>query len=218
MDTHPVLDWKARFNTESLDYKIDRLTAAPMKGRNCTWKRTLWLDQGNEGACTGFGLSHVLGTTPRRVGGIDNPYAQQRYYRARQEDQWPGENYDGSSVLGAMEAAKDDGIITSYHWATTLEEIVYGVSYHGPMEIGINWYEGMWTPDANGLLQITGKIAGGHALCIGGVNMKAETFLLYNSWGPTWGNNGGALISFDNMNRLLKEEGEFALPKKKVQK
>lgn len=220
LETH-VLDWRPRFNPESLNYRIRFLQDAPLsdvmlKGRSRVWKRTIWLDQGREGACTGFGLSHVLGTTPRRRGGVDNAFAQQRYYRARQFDEWPGENYDGSSVLGAMEGAKADGLIKSYHWATTLAEIVYAVSYKGPVEIGVNWYTGMFNPNLDGFLKPTGKVEGGHALAIGGISMTDRFFWLYNSWGQDWGINGAAKLSFDDMDRLLHESGEASLALKPV--
>lgn len=216
LDRH-VLDWRPRFNSESLNYRIRTLAAEvgdPLVGRNRVWKRNIWLDQGREGACTGFGLSHVLGTTPRRRTNVDNAFAQQRYYRARFFDEWAGENYDGSSVLGAMEGAKADGMVKSYHWATSLAEIVYAVSWKGPVEIGVNWYSGMFNPDFNGFLKPTGQIEGGHALCIGGINFAQRFFVLYNSWGKDWGLAGNALLSFDDMDRLLHEQGEAALPLK----
>lgn len=211
-----TLNWIPRFDPRSLDHRIKDLAPDPtqLKGRNRVWKRTIWLDQGSEGACTGFGFAHVYGTTPRRKSPVDDAFARQRYYRARQEDEWPGENYDGSSVLGAMEAARKDGLILSYRWATTLEEIVYALSYYGPVEIGVNWYTGMFDTDSDGFIHPTGKIEGGHAPAIGGVNMTHRYFVIFNSWGKDWGMNGSARISFDDLDRLRREQGEFALPKK----
>lgn len=185
-----------------------------MKGRNRLWKQSVWLDQGSEGACTGFGFAHVYGTTPRRKFFVNDEFGRQRYYRARQEDEWPGENYEGSSVLGVMEAAHKDGLIKSYHWAVTLSEIVYAVSYHGPLVMGVNWYQGMLNTDAAGYVRPTGRVVGGHALAIGGINWTNRCFILFNSWGRDWGRDGSARISFADMNLLLLENGEFALPKK----
>src|SRR6476469_2463509 len=138
--TKPILDWKPRFDPKSLNYKLDKLVAGkPLRSRQ--WKRDLWLDQGQTSGCTGFGLTHTLGITPKRVKGLDDAFATNRYDRARQCDEWPGENYDGSSVLGAMTAAQQDSLIVSYHWATTTDEVLQTVANLGPMEIGINWYE-----------------------------------------------------------------------------
>jgi hypothetical protein len=207
-----TLDWKLRHDPKSLNYKIDKLS--PLKERSRTWKRTIWLDQGQEGACTGFGLSHVLGTTPKRRLGVDDAFAQRMYHEAQKLDEWPGEDYEGSSVLGAMKAAKNDGLISAYSWATTMEELIHAVGYFGPVECGINWYTGMFDTDDAGMIHVTGKIEGGHAICIGGVNVSTGTFCLYNSWGKDWGFKGNAKISFADMARLMSEQGEFALPKK----
>lgn len=207
-----TLDWKLRHDPKSLEYKIDRL--GPLKERTYTWKRTIWLDQGQEGACTGFGLSHVLGTTPKRRQGVDQAFAERMYQEAKRCDEWPGEDYEGSSVLGAMTAAKKDGYISGYSWATTMEELIHAVGYLGPVECGINWYTGMFDPDSAGLLHVTGKVEGGHAICIGGVDVSTATFCFYNSWGKSWGVGGNAKISFADMERLMSEQGEFALPKK----
>jgi hypothetical protein len=208
-----TLDWRPRFDPESLNYKIADhfgLTKAPVTK---TWRRYQWLDQGPDGACTGFGLSHVLGCNPRRIRtGITYDFAMKRYHRAQDEDQWPGNAYEGSSVLGATMAAKKDGLIEAVYWATTIEEIIHGVGLKGPMEIGVNWYDGMFEPDAQGLLRPTGKLAGGHAPCIGGVNVAQERFKIYNSWGRSWARDGSADILFSDMDRLLHEDGEFALP------
>lgn len=208
-----VLDWKPRFDPKSLEYKIDKLKTTPtLKSRS--WKRDLWLDQGQTSGCTGFGLTHTLGITPRRMPHLTNEFATERYHRAQQCDEWPGENYDGSSVLGAMKGAQQDKLIVSYHWATTIDEVLQTISHLGPMEIGINWYESMFTPDNNNVLSVTGKLAGGHAICIGGIDADKELVRLDNSWGKSWAVNGSAWLKFADLDRLLKEQGEFALPKK----
>ena len=215
--TERILDWRPRHDSRSLDFRIKRLTPdKELRGRNRVWKRTIWLDQGSEGACTGFGFAHTWGTTPRRKLFVTDQFGRERYYRARQVDEWPGEDYEGSSVLGAMKAAHEDGLIKSYHSAYSLAEIVYAVSYHGPVEIGVNWYEGMFDTTSTGYVYPTGDLAGGHALAIGGVNMANKNFILYNSWGKSWGRDGAALLNFSDMERLLHEGGEVILPKKPI--
>lgn len=211
--TEHVLDWKRRFSPKSLNYRINDIPGE-LRTRNSIWKRDLWLNQGPTSGCTGFGLTHVLGTTPKRKKGLTFDFATERYNRARQCDEWAGEDYDGSSVLGAMEAAKADGLISSYHWATTLIEIQHALSYLGPMEIGVNWYTGMFETDANGFVRTTGQVEGGHAVCLGGISMARGGCLIYNSWGKDWGVKGNAWISFEDVQKLMSEWGEFALPKK----
>lgn len=212
--TDRVLDWKPRFDERSLNYRIRSLSPGELRVRSRIWKRDTWLDQGSEGACVGFSGAHVMATTPRRW----HPQytaenARTLYHEAQQRDQWAGENYEGSSVLGGMQALKDRGEVQRYRWATTIEEVLHAVSFLGPVQIGINWYSGMFDPDAQGQLHVSGKLAGGHAICIGGIDAAGKV-LLYNSWGKDWGVNGNAWLSFDDLDRLLHEDGEFAIPLK----
>jgi len=43
------------------------------------------------------------------------------------------------------------------------------------------------------------------------VNLKQSIFRIKNSWGRAWSNNGFAFISFDDMARLLSEDGEACI-------
>ena len=93
-----------------------------------------------------------------------------------------------------------------------LNDLVMAVGYKGPAVLGIPWYEGMFNVMPCGHIHVTGQVAGGHAILCKGVNVKNRTFTLHNSWGPGWGNNGSALISWDEMDRLLHEQGEAVIP------
>jgi hypothetical protein len=210
-----VLNWRPRPDTRSLNFMIADLAPAfsTKEPRSRAWTRKSWLDQGREGACTGFGLAHTIATTPRSTE-MTNEMGQQFYYEARRLDEWPGEGYEGSSVLGAMKAGKAMGWLSAYWWASSLAEIISGVSHYGPMEIGVDWYTGMFAPDANGFVHPSGQIEGGHALSLAAVNIVGQFFRLDNSWGPDWGRNGSAFIHFHDIEQLLAQRGEFALPRK----
>src|SRR5262245_1437610 len=63
------------------------------------------LDQGQEGACTGFGLAtvvHYLLRTRKVVPDRGEVSPWMIYEMARRYDDWPGERYEGSSARGAM--------------------------------------------------------------------------------------------------------------------
>ena len=71
------------------------------------------LDQGSEGACTGFGLATVANyLLLRRRVVPDNVRVSPRmfYELARRYDEWPGENYSGSSARGAMKGWHKHGV------------------------------------------------------------------------------------------------------------
>lgn len=78
------------------------------------------LDQGSEGACTGFGLAtvaHYLLLRRRIV--PDNVAVSPRmvYHLARRYDEWAGEDYSGSSARGAMKGWHKHGICSEQTWS-----------------------------------------------------------------------------------------------------
>lgn len=178
--------------------------------RSFSWTCKTWLDQGQEGACTGFSWGHLVAARPKPRA-MDNAGAETIYHRARELDQYPGEDYEGSSVLGAAKACVDFGYISSYHWAFGLAELAHAVGYLGPAVLGINWYAGMAQTTSTGLVAATGDLLGGHAILCRGVDVKRRRFRLRNSWGPQWGVAGECLVSYDDMDRLLSEQGEAAI-------
>jgi hypothetical protein len=178
-------------------------------------RRTVFLDQGVEGACTGYGEEHVQALSPHPQW-TSNEMARAVYHEARRQDEWPGEDYEGSSVNGAMRAARQMNRIKSWYWARTMEEARHGVSYHGAGELGIWWYSGMWDTDADGFVSATGELVGGHALAYAGYRLRdgRREHRLENSWGPEWGDHGGCWISEEDLASLLNADGELAFPVK----
>lgn len=220
MTQERTFDWRPNWDVRSNRYMISALdcfSGGKAKPR-VRWTKKVWLDQGVEGACTGFGTGHVLAAKPVDRPDIDNESARGIYLQAKQLDEYPGEDYEGSSVNGAMLAAQAQGLITEWRWCKTMAEIKHALSYHGPLVIGVNWYDGMYDPDENGILHVYGNLVGGHAIMLGGFRTRAADGVLYfnldNSWGQAWGKNGSCLISEFDLERLLQEQGEFACPKK----
>jgi hypothetical protein len=77
------------------------------------------LDQGQEGACTGFGLATVANYLLRRrhvMPDRDPVSPRMLYEMARRYDEWPGEAYDGSSARGAMKGWHKHGVCSRPHW------------------------------------------------------------------------------------------------------
>ena len=83
----------------------------------------LVLDQGQEGACTGFGLAcvanylfwlrHVL----EQTGTPFLPVSPRMLYElARRYDEWPGTDYEGSSCRGALKGWHKHGVCSDEVW------------------------------------------------------------------------------------------------------
>ncbi|WP_144289786.1 C1 family peptidase [Ideonella sp. A 288] len=83
----------------------------------------LVLDQGNEGACTGFGLAAVINYLMwLRQGGVSKGEGSGRvsprmlYELARRYDEWPGDAYEGSSCRGALKGWHKHGVCLEDLW------------------------------------------------------------------------------------------------------
>jgi len=208
-----------QFDKRSRKFPI-RAAIDAKKPRSFTWSCDKWLDQGQEGACVGFSLTHELIARPAPVKGLAAKFAIEKvYWEAQKIDPWEGGSYpgakpkyDGTSVLSGVQVLKNLGYIQEYRWAFGLKDLVMAVGYKGPAILGLAWYESMFDIHSCGQLHVSGDPVGGHAILCKGVNVKNQTFTLHNSWGKTWGRGGDALISWTEMERLLHEEGEAVVP------
>jgi C1A family cysteine protease len=54
-------------------------------------------------------------------------------------------------------------------------------------------------------------VLGGHAYVINGIDIDKKLFRIKNSWGQRWGKNGFAFISFTDMEKLIRENGEICI-------
>ena len=195
---------------------LPQVAAKSKVPRSYTWSCSTVLDQGDEGSCVGHGWAHELIARPVPVAGIDHAYAVKNiYWPAQQLDDlaggsYPGARpfYEGTSVLAGAKAVQRAGKIAGYFWAEDLDDMIVGVGYAGPAVIGINWYEGMLDTETNGRIRPTGQMLGGHCCLINGVNLRQQIFKGVNSWGRSWGVDGGFVISFADMACLLAEDGE----------
>jgi hypothetical protein len=80
----------------------------------------LILDQGQEGACTGFGLACVVNYLRWIKAGnpaqMESVSPRMLYTLARRHDEYDGENYDGSSCRGALKGWFHNGVCLESDW------------------------------------------------------------------------------------------------------
>ncbi len=183
------------------------------------------LDQGMEGACTGFGLATVVNYLLRRrnifpdTTGV-SPWML--YKVARRYDEWPGEAYEGSSARGAMKGWHKHGVCAETLWskeqrlthtvstdaATRPLGAYYRVNHrdlvaiHSAIaEVGILYataivHAGWEEVGADGIVPLRNEVLGGHAFAIVAYNERG--FWIQNSWGDKWGNKGFAHVCYDD--------------------
>lgn len=212
----PRLGRRRQDDPRSLDFPIMALLQreAYRIPRSKIWECKTVLDQGNEGSCVGHGFAHELISRPYPQRRVKGPDAVKIYKAAQDIDEWPGNNYSGTSVLAGAKATMQlyPGVMESYRWANTIQDIVATLGYYGPIVIGVNWYTGCYSADSEGLIHVSGSIAGGHCVLLNGVDVAKNRFLLTNSWGEGWGTQGKAWITFEDIDRLLHEGGDFCVP------
>lgn len=95
----------------------------------------LVLDQGEEGACTGFGLAAVVNyllwtrslsssRSTQVLKKFDSVSPNMFYDLARFYDEWPGQDYEGSSCRGAMKGWHKHGVCEQNLWAKSIYKTV----------------------------------------------------------------------------------------------
>jgi len=74
------------------------------------------LDQKQEGACTGFGLAAIINLLKQKRGEKTRVSPRMLYEMAKLHDEWPGEDYAGSSCRGAIKGWYNMGVCSEVKW------------------------------------------------------------------------------------------------------
>jgi hypothetical protein len=227
----------------SKEHPMRKLAAKPpsVKMRKERSWRPRWKgDQGSSSMCTAFSFLHLFESEPinhprsyGRFKGAPTPVLDPRilYCEAQQIDPWPGgcgqlmhqDAYDGTSVLAMMKVAQNRGFISEYAWEfNNVDTIVDALLNHGPVIVGTDWFENMSLKvgqhnQQEALLIPTGRLEGGHAYLLDGVNLskgaKGKEIRILNSWGKMWGWSGHAYMSLETLDFLLRRDGEAVIVK-----
>jgi hypothetical protein len=181
------------------------------------------LDQGNAPQCVGYSTRDFINGAPivTKVG--VGPSATEIYKGAQGLDEWPGSNYDGTSVRGAMKYLQEQKLISSYVWGQTVDAAIEWMNGgYGTVLVGTNWYAEMSDVDANGFMREPAPSMstpiGGHAWRWKWYDAKKKGILMRQTWGHDYGFkragqlSGYAYLRIDFARRLLREDGEIAAP------
>ncbi len=183
------------------------------------------LDQKSEGACTGFAVAGAINLLNQRAGRDIVVSPRMLYEMAKRSDEWPGEEYDGSSLRGAIRGWNNMGVCEEEHWpyrvgpnkgdltidaAKNARQNTIGAYYRlrpiishfhaalnetGVIAVSAKVHSG-WNKPVAGVIEQRKEISGGHAFIIVGYNDKG--FWIQNSWGKKWGDNGVALWTYED--------------------
>jgi len=186
-------------------------------------------NQGSEGACTGFALAAAIDYIKRSSG---NPKykasARMLYEMAKYNDEWPKENYEGSSLRGAIHGWKNSGVCTEETWpyyitakkkgkltvkkAKEARANTIGAYYrirptlsdfHAAIgEIGVIVVSAKvhknWDSPVDGIIDYDSDLEKTGGHAFAIVGYNDRGFWIQNSWGTKWGRNGLALWLYED--------------------
>ena len=200
-------------------------------------RNLLILDQQQEGACTGFGLAAVINLLNQRRRNRTRVSPRMLYEMAKLHDEWPGEDYAGSSCRGAIKGWFNMGVCSAAQWPYTqgnpgsltvdrakrARENTIGAYYRvqpriadfhaavneaGAIFCSAQTHAGWMRPDRRtGVIPFIKGQQGGHAFAIVGYNSKG--FWLQNSWGKGWGKGGLGLWQYEDWLENLMDAWVF---------
>lgn len=222
---------------------VDRLaTATDVRRGKVHRGPSVVLDQGREGACVGFSIAAEAGSDPvpvhREDGKALTDLALRVYRRAQELDPWPetgpgGEG--GTSIQAGAAAGVELGLFDEYLWARSVDELIAVLTRpargddavpFGPVVAGVEWFDSLYRPAADGYGEAEGTRVGRHAILIRGVALKPTLkgrkltdplFRLRNSWGPDYGDAGELYLTAPTLEAMLGPAPELMVPARRHQ-
>ncbi len=196
-----------QFDERSRGYNVAALFSVAEQPRSMHWDCKVMMDQGQEGACVGFGWAAELAAVPVVVA-ESTPDAFALYHEAQLLDGW-ALPHEGSSILAGAKAVQARGHLDEYRWAFNFPDLELAISNHGPAVLGIPWYTNMdWPDPATGLINVGGTVRGRHCILANGISPRLRLVHLHNSWGD----QHEYAIGYADLIALLNEGGEACIP------
>jgi hypothetical protein len=219
--TDPRLGRNVRHDSRSLSYLVEaRDTNTLVSVKHETYIPTL--QQGQLGSCTGNAGTKCLGTgvfwasaevknnlSPTDAA-FDENFAVGVYSECTSMDPFSGQyppTDTGSDGLTVAKVFVKRGLISGFKHATSLEAVLTALSVQ-PVIVGTKWLNDMFTPEADGRLKVSGSVAGGHEYMLDELDVENKRVWIHNSWGDEWGINGRAYITWDDLAKLLADNGD----------
>jgi len=191
------------------------------------------LNQGGEGSCTGFALAATINLLRHRshLRGAVSP--RMLYEMAKQHDEWPGFEYEGSSCRGAIKGwynmgvcldskwkykegksghltvaaakdARDNTLGAYYRLSTRISDFHAALNEAGVIYCSADVHDGWEKPSRKtGVIPMRDASIGGHAFAIIGYDKRG--FWVQNSWGSGWGLRGRALWTYEDWQRNVTD-------------
>lgn len=204
---HDPKSWAYAFPTEGLTIRSVRHT-----------RHIPILDQAHVGSCCGNAGIGCLATdpdwpmveharyTPDEAGAV-NLYSDAQTISGVGPYPPHDEGSDGLSVAKALKSA---GMIAGYQHTFGLDDALKALSVTAFIT-GIGWYEKMSQPDAEGIVKVGGRLAGGHEIVVDEYDTTRGLVGLTNSWSAAWGVGGRFYLAAEDYGTLLDDQGDVTI-------
>ncbi len=187
-------------------------------------------NQGSEGTTIGFSVAYALQAAIKsKFNRKVTISARGLFVTARKFDEWPGEDYEGSSVVGGLKGAQQVGAWLESQWpyagpapAASVKP-AYKVSKFRKLDskpealvsamqagqlpvVQLSVTEDFDRVGADGRVVIRTPLrpTGGHSMAVVGFDQAKAEFRLANMWGPEWGDKGTLVIRDSDLKRILE--------------
>lgn len=126
--------------------------------------------------------------------------------------EWPPQD-TGSTGPWSMLALEKHGYIKSWVHTRSLHTALR-LLVAGPISIGVSWFQDMFQPDSADTIHVdeASGLAGGHQIEVLALDVEGQRVQLCNSWGPGWGTDGRAWVSWTDFDLLLHLGGDVVQP------
>lgn len=175
----------------------------------------IW-DQGQVGDCTANAALGMMSTGPLNLGKAwTETDALALYHDETVVDDTMGipgvypPDDPGSCGLASVKVLRNRGWIVAYRHAFSVTTAL-GWLGRQPISIGIPWLNSMFQPGKGALLTVDRRsgVAGGHQVCVDGIDPTHSLVRVANSWGTSWGDHGWCWLGYTDLGWLLGQGGD----------
>jgi len=193
-------------------------------------------DEGPEGSTIGFSLAYAMRAEWKRKHGEDLEFSPRSIYvEAKEHDEFPGNNYEGTTLSGGVKALQNVGAALESDWPysqkaplrpparrfriqrfdglTTTAQIIDALKGGAVVPAALQVTDDFMHVGSDGHLTVRpgSPILGGHSVTIVGWNDKTTEFKFANEWGERWGANGFGFIRASDLQRMLADAYRLTL-------
>ena len=192
--------------------------------RKLPWQIGPILNQGSTSECTVYAAAQQYQSAPKKHMMLEGAFLRSArppvgesfthiYNTAKDRDEWPGNNYDGTSERAVQMYLIELGYTKEFLFVYDEDMAREYLRTVGQLMDGTYWFSGMDRPNRHGYVEPTGFTRGGHEYVCrwyhGPKHYKyPDSYEYVNSWGRSWGVNGRFFMKADARRILMQQAGD----------